>query len=83
MWCYFLNLDYVIDPPKPINKPAMVALIKLASDPAITALMPRRAISPRRLGAIPPKPPIKIAIELKFAKPHNANVMIALVLSVN
>ena len=62
-----------------MNKPAIVALIKLANVPATTAFKPKRATSPRRFGAIPPIPPIKIAIELKLAKPHNAKVIIALV----
>ena len=66
-----------------MNKPAIVALIKLANVPAITAFKPKRATSPRRFGAIPPIPPIKIAIELKLAKPHHAKVIIALVFSLN
>mgnify|MGYP006969775413 FL=1 len=66
-----------------MNKPAIVALIKFAKVPAITAFKPKRATSLRRFGAIPPKPPIKIAIELKLAKPHNAKVMMALVFSLN
>ena len=61
----------------------MVALIKFAREPASTALIPNRAMSPRLFGAIAPKPPIKIAIELKFAKPHNAKVIMALVFSLN
>jgi hypothetical protein len=43
-----------------------------ASVPAIIARMPIRDRSLRRAGAIPPIPPIWIAIELKFAKPHSA-----------
>ena len=66
-----------------MNKPAIVALIKFAKVPAITAFKPKRATSLRRFGAIPPKPPIKIAIELKLAKPQSAKVIIALVFSVN
>ena len=62
-----------------MNKPAIVALIKFAKVPAITAFKPKRATSLRRFGAIPPKPPIKIAIELKLAKPQSAKVIIALV----
>ena len=65
-----------------MNKPAIVALIKFAKVPAITAFKPKRATSLRRFGAIPPKPPIKIAIELKLAKPQSAKVIIALVFSV-
>lgn len=61
----------------------MVAAIKLDSVPATTALIPIRAISPRREGAKLPKPPNKIAIEDKLAKPHNAKEMIALVFSVS
>ena len=59
----------------------MVALIRLDNVPAISARTPNLAISPRRLGAIIDKPPTKIAIELKLAKPHSANEIIALVLS--
>ena len=57
-----------------INIPAIAALNKDANIPAATALIPKRAISGRRLGAIAPKPPIRIANELKFAKPHNAKL---------
>ena len=42
--------------------------------PAIMARMPIRDRSLRRAGAIPPIPPIWIAIELKFANPHSAYV---------
>lgn len=57
----------------------MVAAIRLDRVPAITALTPIRAMSPRRLGAKLPKPPSRIAIEERFAKPHRAKEMIALV----
>ena len=60
--------------------PAIAALNKDANIPAATALNPRRAISFRRLGANDPKPPSKIAIELKFANPHNAKLTIITVL---
>lgn len=59
----------------------MVAAIRLDRVPAITALTPIRAMSPRRLGAKLPKPPSRIAIEERFAKPHRAKEMIALVFS--
>ena len=52
----------------------MVAVIMLASVPASTARSPNCASSDLRLGASPPIPPIWIAIEEKFAKPHRANV---------
>ena len=61
----------------PINKPAMVALIRLDNVPAISARTPSLAISPRRLGAIIDKPPTKMAMELQLAKPHSANEIIA------
>ena len=43
-----------------------------ASEPPIIALSPIRDRSVRRFGAIPPIPPIWIAIELKLANPHSA-----------
>ena len=54
------------------NKPANVAVIKVAIAPPITALIPRLAIVDFLLGARGPNPPIWIAIELKLAKPHKA-----------
>ena len=54
----------------------MVAVMKLARVPASIARMPRRARSWRRVGASAPMPPIWMPIELKLAKPHNANVAI-------
>jgi hypothetical protein len=56
----------------PSNAPAIVADIMVANVAAITALNPSLEISACRSGAIPPMPPICIAMELKFAKPHNA-----------
>ena len=51
-----------------MNKPAIVALIKvLLKYLRLLLLSLKRATSLRRFGAIPPKPPIKIAIELKLA----------------
>ena len=50
--------------------------MKLDNVPARTALRPMRAISGRRDGASTPRPPSKIAIEDKFAKPHKATVTI-------
>ena len=55
----------------------MVADIRFESVPAATAKRPNFAISPLLEGAIPPRPPRRIAIELRFAKPHNANDTIA------
>jgi hypothetical protein len=52
--------------------PAMQADMKLAIVPAATALNPSRAKSDLRVGARAPIPPIWMAIELKFANPHNA-----------
>ena len=59
----------------------MVADIKFDNVAAKTAFKPNRAISARLLGAKDPKPPSKIAMEDRFAKPHNANEMMALVFS--
>lgn len=56
--------------------PTNVALMKLERVPASTAFKPKRAISGRRDGASTPKPPNRIAIEDKFAKPHKATVTI-------
>ena len=61
------------------NNPASAALIRLLSAPATSARRPRRAMTGRWLGARPPATAIWIAIELKFAKPHSANVTIATV----
>src|SRR5262249_59310962 len=58
------------------RKPAMVAVMKLASVPANIARSPRRARSWRRFGASAPIPPIWIPIELKLAKPQSAKVAI-------
>ncbi|MND04750.1 hypothetical protein D3C83_251640 [compost metagenome] len=52
----------------------MIAVTKFASVPASIARMPRRARSPRRVGASAPMPPICMPIDAKLAKPHNANV---------
>ena len=52
--------------------PAMVAVMKAASEPAIMARSPSRERSCRRLGAIPPIPPIWMAMELKLANPDSA-----------
>ena len=50
----------------------MQADMKFAMVPAATAFSPSRARSDLRLGASAPIPPIWIAMELKFAKPHSA-----------
>ena len=52
--------------------PAMAAVMKAAIDPPTMALSPRRERSFRRFGAIPPIPPICMAMEEKFAKPESA-----------
>jgi hypothetical protein len=52
--------------------PAIAAVMNAASVPAIIALRPIRARSLRRVGAMPPMPPIWIAMELKLAKPQRA-----------
>src|SRR4051794_40423543 len=54
--------------------PAIVAVRKFANVPANIARIPSLARSPRRDGASDPMPPIWIAIDEKFAKPHNAYV---------
>ena len=60
-----------------MKTPAIAALIRLASVAASIACIPSLAISRRRLGAIEPIPPNKIAIEDKFAKPQSAKVIMA------
>ena len=50
----------------------MVAVIIVAKVAAIRALSPNLEMSAALLGAIPPIPPIWIAIELKLAKPQSA-----------
>ena len=69
------NVNYVCY--KLTNTPAIAALIKLAIVAASIAFMPKRAMSGRRLGAIEPIPPSKIAMEDRLAKPHKAKVTIA------
>ncbi len=54
------------------SMPAMQADMKFAMVPAATAFRPMRARSDLRLGASAPMPPIWIAMELRFAKPHSA-----------
>ena len=54
----------------------MAALSRLASVPAITAFNPKAAISFLRFSIIFPSPPIKIAIEDRFANPLKAKEMI-------
>jgi len=54
--------------------PATVAVRKAASEPPIMARSPSFDRSERRSGAMPPIPPIWIAIELKLAKPDSAYV---------
>src|SRR5690606_8757860 len=58
--------------PRLLSTPAMVAVMNVASEPPSTARRPNRARSARRSGAMPPMPPIWIAIEEKLAKPHSA-----------
>ena len=67
----------------PVPAPRALALIRLASEPAIMrARMPSLAITGRWFGARPPVTAIWIAIELKLAKPHSAKVTIARLRSV-
>src|SRR3954453_9362709 len=56
--------------------PAIHADMKLANVPTSIALKPSFARSDLREGASPPMPPIWIAIELRLANPHSANVAI-------
>ncbi len=58
--------------------PAIVAVINAAIEPAIIDLMPSLAISERRDGAMPPMPPIWMAIDPKLANPHKAYVEITI-----
>ena len=68
-----------VEPPEktrlghPASRPAMVAVMNEASDPPSSARNPRRAMSPFRVGASPPIPPIWIPMEEKFANPQSAN----------
>ena len=59
----------------------MLAVIHEASAPPIIARRPNRAKSVRRLGAMPVKPPICMAIDGKFANPHNAYAAICIELA--
>jgi hypothetical protein len=52
--------------------PATVAVMKAAMEPPIMALSPSLARSCFRFGAIPPIPPIWMAMEEKLAKPERA-----------
>ena len=56
-----------------MNIPAIAALNKEANVPAATDLIANLAITGRLLGAMFPKPPIKIPIDERFANPHNPN----------
>ena len=60
-----------------------MALKRLANVPPNTAFQPKRAISCFLLGAIPPMPPINIAIDEILANPHKENVTIAIVFGDN
>ena len=55
-----------------IRMPAIDAVMNAAIDPPIIARNPRRDRSFRRRGAIPPIPPIWIAIDEKLANPERA-----------
>ena len=57
--------------------PAIAALDRFASVPAKIAFNPNFAISLLREGTRLPNPPSNIAIEEKFANPHNAKIKIA------
>src|SRR5262249_37196957 len=56
------------------STPAMEALIRVTRKPANSARGPNWAISPRRVGAMPPMPPIWMPIDATFAKPVRAYV---------
>src|SRR5690606_2086862 len=64
------------------NSPARVALIRLESVPPMTALRPRRAMSRRRLGTMLPRPPSRMAMEVRLAKPQRAKVTMTCVCGV-
>ena len=53
----------------------MAAEVRLARVAARTALRPNRAISGRRVGAMMPMPPSRMAMEERLAKPQRAKVM--------
>ncbi len=59
------------------RSPARAALIRFASEPAISALIPSLAIIGRWLGARLPVTAIWIAMDEKLAKPHSAKVTMA------
>ena len=59
------------------KNPASDALIRFARVAAINARTPNREMSSRRVGAMAPRPPSKIAIDDKLAKPHSAKSTIA------
>ena len=59
------------------KKPASAALIKFDKVAANKARSPKREISSRRIGAIAPNPPNRIAMDYKFANPHRANTTMA------
>src|SRR5690625_4423154 len=67
---------------QPTNAPAIAAHLRLAMDPPNPARQPSLAIPARPLGAIPPRPPSRIANDPKLAKPVSANVTTAWVLAV-
>lgn len=67
------NTRTLPDPrPTQISTPAIAAVMKAAIEPPIMALSASRDRSCRRRGAIPPMPPIWIAIDEKLAKPDSA-----------
>ena len=59
--------------------PANAALIRFDSDAASTALIPNWPIRSRFSGTRTPRPPSRIAIDYRLAKPHSENVVIAIV----
>ena len=67
---HFVVVGHAGRPGAHSRKPAIVAVMKLASVPANIARRPSRARSWRRPGASAPMPPIWMPMELKFAKPH-------------
>ena len=53
--------------------------MRFDNEAASTALMPKRPISSRFSGTSTPRPPSRIAIDDRLAKPHSENVVTAIV----
>src|ERR1700692_894352 len=67
-----LRANIIARRPHYSSMPAMQPALKFAMVPAATAFNPSRARCDLRMGASAPIPPIWMAMELKFANPHNA-----------